>query len=110
MAWNGPVLGSAKWFVFIMSIGFGLVIFMIAKARSGSTLLGFFLALLISIAYPIAGALLTPVCGMLRKTAFPRSDPWDEENRTLVGAFWPFVLLFWSIMALYFGIINEFYR
>ena len=106
---NGKDTDFAKWAIFGAAIISGFIAFGIVEATVNSCFLGILAGLLISIVYPIAGAHSVPLCEELREVAFPGRQKWDENERAVLGALWPFSLVFWSIMALYFGIINRYY-
>ena len=103
-------LRAVRWVVFGSALLLGAIFGSIIGSLLSSKIFGCFAVLLFSVVHPIVGAHAIPICEKLRVIAFPDSPAWGQGDRALVGAFWPFTLAFWGIMALYFGIINHYYR
>jgi hypothetical protein len=44
------------------------------------------------------------------KWGFPDENEWTTEQRLMYGAFWPFILVFWIVVATFNRLVSDLYK
>jgi hypothetical protein len=103
-----------KFFMVLMSLGFGLVILMCQVVYDGEidwqniSLIKVVISFFASLGYLFVGAVAVRICEFCRWWGSKgKYSKWTEGERLLYGAIWPLTLIVTTIVYFFLGIINR---
>lgn len=113
----------AKGALVAMSLGSGLLTFIVIGSPEGPWVLGIFavssnkwligllIGIIVSIAYPFVAAFAVYLCSGYRNWAyFDQVEPWENSLKITLGAFWPILLIWSAIIYTFLGIVNRLFQ
>jgi len=99
-----------KVLLFVGSAVVSSIIAGVVGGVSSSSLAGFVTLGVIFPAYVYSGAHAIRASEHVMKWGFPDEAEWTTEQRLMYGAFWPFILLFWVVVATFNRLVSDLYK
>jgi hypothetical protein len=99
-----------KVLLFTGSAVASLIVASIVGGTASSFVVGLATLIIVFPAYVYVGAHAIRTAEDVMKWGFPGESEWTTEQRLMYGAFWPFVLAFWAVVASFNRIVSDLYK